>query len=216
MRGIVCISVLIAVCCSAAVAADNDIADDFRMYYRQQVATGSYQGPLDFLHDAATAHMDVEKLLKPSASRAVVIDHSNGYLQIDDSTGTDQILTMAVYRKRDGSLLLVAGSSNCADACDFAIQLYAASADGLRPVALDAVLPAIEPKEFIKPGHPMPNALASIAPSINYLPARIGTTLTLKPWYGYETEEQMDRATRSVIRNVVLYWDSKQGRFMRR
>jgi hypothetical protein len=60
----------------------------------------------------------------------------------------------------------------------------------------------------------MPKALAAAAPSINYLPARVGTTLTLKSWYGYGVEEQMDDGTRAAIRNVVLDWDAKQGRFV--
>jgi hypothetical protein len=60
----------------------------------------------------------------------------------------------------------------------------------------------------------MPNRLKSIAPSIDYLPARVGTTLTLKPWYGYEAEEQMSATERSAIRSVVLHWDRARGRFV--
>jgi hypothetical protein len=195
---------------TAAADAENSISDYFRMYYAQQVAGGAYQGPLDFLKDAG----GVDKALQPSASRRVTVDRANGYLQIDDSAGTDQTLTMAVYRKADGATLLVAGSSNCADACDFSVEFFLAGADGLRPVPRDDVVPAIDAKQFIKPGQPMPAALASVAPSVNYLPARIGTALTLAPWYGYEVEEQMSSVTRSVIRNVVLDWDARQGRFV--
>ena len=60
----------------------------------------------------------------------------------------------------------------------------------------------------------MPKALALIDPKIDYLPARVGTALTLKPWYGYETEEQMDAATRSAIQNVELRWDRDKGIFV--
>jgi hypothetical protein len=81
-------------------------------------------------------------------------------------------------------------------------------------MATDAVLPAIAPAQFIKRGQPMPKRLASITPKINYEPARVGTTLTLTPWYGYETEETMDRATRAAIRRIVLAWDATRGRFI--
>ena len=84
----------------------------------------------------------------------------------------------------------------------------------LLPVSSNTVFPPIGPKQFIKPGLAMPQRLASLTPAINYVPARVGTTLTLKPWYGYEAEEQMDRATRSAIRDVVLDWDARQGRFV--
>jgi len=196
--------------CAPAADAENSISDYFRMYYAQQVAGGAYKGPLDFLRDAA----GVDQALKPSASRRVMVDRAHGYLQIDDSAGTDQTLTMAVYRKTDGATLLVVGGSNCADACDFSVEFFAATADSLRSVPRDAVVPPIEAKQFIKPGHPMPKALASLEPSVNYLPARIGTTLTLAPWYGYEVEEQMSSVTRSAIRNVVIDWDAKQGKFV--
>ena len=193
-----------------AADAENSISDDFRMYYAQQIAGGAYQGPLDFLRDAA----GVDQALKPSASRRIIVDRANGYLRIDDSAGTDQTLTMAVYRKADGATLLVVGSSNCADACDFSVEFFAATSDSLRSVPRDTVIPSIEAKQFIKSGLPMPKALASIVPSVNYLPARIGTTLTVAPWYGYEVEEQMSSVTRSAIRNVVLAWDARQGRFV--
>ena len=195
-----------------AAKAENSISDYFRMYYARQVAAGAYRGPLDFLRDAGGA----DKAQKPSASRRVIVDRANGYLRIDDSAGTDQTLTMAVYRKADGATLLVVGSSNCADACEFSVEFFAATADSLGAIPRDAVIPSIEAKQFIEPGHPMPVALASIVPSVNYLPARIGTTLTLAPWYGYEVEEQMSSVTRSAIRNVVLDWDAKQGRFVGR
>jgi hypothetical protein len=81
-------------------------------------------------------------------------------------------------------------------------------------MATDAVLPAIAPAQFIKRGQPMPKRLASITPKINYEPARVGTTLTLTPWYGYEAEETMHRATRAAIRKVVLAWDATRGRFI--
>ena len=45
------------------------------------------------------------------------------------------------------------------------------------------------------------------------MPARVGTSLTLKPWYGYEVEEQMDKKTRAAIQDVVLNWDRISGRF---
>ena len=48
----------------------------------------------------------------------------------------------------------------------------------------------------------MPDRLKSIVPSIDYLPARQGTTLTLKPWYGYEAEEQMRGVERNAIKRV--------------
>ena len=56
-------------------------------------------------------------------------------------------------------------------------------------------------------------AVAKNAPSINYAPARIGTGLTLKPWYGYGTEETMDGKTREAIQNVELNRDYTTGRF---
>ncbi len=211
LRRAILIAAVVGVLFAGAPAADaeNSISDYFRMYYAQQVSGGGYKGPLDFLRDAGSA----DKALKTSASRRVIIDRPNAYLQIDDSAGTDQTLTMAVYRKADGATLLVVGSSNCADACDFSVEFFAATADSLRSIPRDAVVPSIEAKQFIKPGHPMPKALASIEPSVNYLPARIGTTLTLAPWYGYEVEEQMSSVTRSAIRNVVIDWDARQGRF---
>ena len=88
---------------------------------------------------------------------------------------------MAIYRKSDGSSLLAVGSSDCADACDFLIEFFVASSNRLQPVALDAVIPAINPAQFIKPGHPVPKVLAPVAPRINCLPAQVGTTLTLTP-----------------------------------
>lgn len=123
---------------------------------------------------------------------------------------------MALYLKTDRSPLLVVGASDCDDACDFSVEFFAVSNDRLRSVPSADVVPTIEPKEFIKPGHAMPKALASLVPSINYVPARVGNSLTLSPWYGYEVEEQMDRVTKAAIRrNLVLGWDGKQGRFVR-
>jgi hypothetical protein len=60
----------------------------------------------------------------------------------------------------------------------------------------------------------MPKALALIDPKIDYVPARVGTALTLRPSYGYEAEEQMDAATRSAIQSVELQWDHNQGIFV--
>lgn len=59
----------------------------------------------------------------------------------------------------------------------------------------------------------MPALLASIVPKVNYVPARVGTTLTVTPWYGYEAEAQMDSATHAAIRNVTLTWNRDTGRF---
>jgi hypothetical protein len=87
-------------------------------------------------------------------------------------------------------------------------------ASELQSVPLDTVILAIEPSQFIKPGHTMPKELASITPTIDYVPTRVGTTLTLKPWYGYEAEVQMESATRAAIGNVVLDWDAELGRFV--
>ncbi len=206
---------VVALCCATSGAfADRGIAEYFGIYYRQEITGGAYQGPLDFLRDAAAKHNTAETVLKPSQSRIVTIDRPNGYLRIDDSSNTDQTLTMAVYLKTDGTPILVAGSANCADGCTFAVQFYSAAADRLQPLPASGIVPAIEPRRFIRPGHDMPKALASITPKINYVPARVGTTLTLTPWYGYEAEEQMDKATRAAIRNLVLNWDGKQGRFV--
>lgn len=202
---------------SATQTSMIDIAECFKLYYRQQMASEQYQQPLTFLQTAAMAHADAETLLKAGPSRSVIVDRGNGYLRIDDTStsGTDQILTMAVYRKADGSLLLVVGGSDCDDACEFSVELFVASTDHLQPVPLHAVIPAIEPKRFIKPGQPMPKKLAANSPTINYVPARVGTALTLTPWYGYETEETMNSAARAAIRNLVLDWDAKEGRFVR-
>jgi hypothetical protein len=64
------------------------------------------------LPDAVAAHNGADRVLRPTISRSVLIDASNGYLRIDDSAGTDQVLTMAVYRRADGGLLLIADSSD--------------------------------------------------------------------------------------------------------
>ncbi len=198
-----------------ALAADSkaDIADYFKLYYEQQVLTAPAATVLEFLHDAAAAHQDSDQVLKPGAARAVIVDRRNGYLQIDDSSNTDQILTMALYRKADGSALIVVGTSDCADACDFTAQFFMPAGGDLKAVPRARVVPEIAPAQFIKPGRPMPKGLAEIEPKINYVPARIGTALTLKPWYGYEAEEQMDAATRSSIQDVELRWDRRKGIF---
>ncbi len=52
-------------------------------------------------------------------------------------------------------------------------------------------------------------------PTFNYVPARVGTALTLKPWYGYEAEEGMDAATRGAIKEVELKWERAQGVFVK-
>jgi hypothetical protein len=207
-------AVVILLLAVPAAAAGGDIAGFFAMYYEQQIAGAVYKGPLDFLRDAAARHAGSDKVLQSDASHAVTVDRANGYLQISDSAGTDQVLTMALYRKSDGGLVLAVGSSNCADACTFVVEFFAASGDRLLPLARDTIVPAIEPAQFLKPGQAVPKMLASRSPSINYVPARIGTTLTLKPWYGYEIEAQMDEATRRAIRDVALAWDRTQGRFL--
>jgi hypothetical protein len=164
------------------------------------------------------AHANAESVLKAGPTRWIMADRDNGYMRIDtisDSSGTDEILTMAAYRKADGNLLLVVGGSDCDDECEFSVEFFIASADHLQPVPRDAVIPAVQPSQFIKPGHPIPQKLAAEAPRINYLPARVGTALGLAPWYGYETEETMNHATRALIRTLVLDWDAKQGRFVR-
>lgn len=198
----------------AQMAYRADISSYFSSYYQQQVVDGADPGSLDFLRDAARSHQSALQVLKPSASRSVIVDRHSGYLQIDDSSGTDQILTMGVYDKADSGRIIVAGISDCADACDYAVEIFIANGARLKPLARTPILPVISPAQFIQPGHPMPKALASIEPKIDYLPARTGTTLTLKPWYGYEAEEQMDAATRSAIRNVTLEWDRNQGIFV--
>jgi hypothetical protein len=190
------------------------MAGYFESYYRQQIVGVTYRGPLDFLRDAAMAHKGASEVLRPNTNRSVLIDTPNGYLRIDDGAGTDQALTMAVYRRADGGRLLVVDSSNCADACDLSVEFFAPGAGRLDLVNRDAILPRIEPQQFVKPGHQMPERLKSIAPSIDYLPARQGTTLTLKPWYGYEAEEQMSATERSAIRSIVLQWDRERGCFV--
>ena len=188
----------------SAPAFSAGIGDLFTLYYKQQVASGTYKGPLDFLRDDSKGDS-----LANSDSRWAKVDRANGYLQLGNKLGTDQILTMGVYRKVDGSELLVVGSSNCADACSFSVEFFTVGVDRLQAVAPEAVLPTIAPTRFIKPGQTGPKN----APTINYLPARIGTSLTLKPWYGYEVEEQMDKKTRAAIQDVVLSWDRATGRF---
>ena len=103
------IALVVAMLLAISSARAESIADYFGLYYQ------SYQGQLAFLRDAVAAHMDAGKLLVPGTARSVVIDRANGYLRIDDSSDTDQTLTMAAYRKSDGGLLLVVGSADCAD-----------------------------------------------------------------------------------------------------
>ena len=194
---------LLLALCGALPASAADIADYFKLYYLQQIAPNPNGDVLDFLREGP------DQALTASASRAVTIDRANGYLQVRDSAGTDQVLTMAVYRKADGGQLLVVGSSECADACNFSVEFLAVAGDRERPVALETVMPAIDPARFIKTGRTGPTN----APKINYVPARVGTTLTLKPWYGYEVEEQMKKEMRAAIQDVVLTWDSGSGRF---
>ena len=43
---------------SATRTSMIDIAECFKLYYRQQTASGQYQQPLSFLQTAATAHAD--------------------------------------------------------------------------------------------------------------------------------------------------------------
>jgi hypothetical protein len=198
LRGLALLSML---CCALPVQA-ADIADYFG-YYMQTVQLSAKRSVLDFLQD------DGENALKASPSREVTIDRANGYLQISDSAGTDQVLTMAVYRKADGSPFVVVGASNCADGCTFSVQFCDVVGDHLSSVPRDSVIPAIEPVRFIKPGMAGPTN----EPKVNYVPARVGTTLTLKPWYGYEVEEQMKKPTRAAIQDVVLTWDPTSGRF---
>ena len=144
-------AVAIALLCIVSPAcAATDIVTCFGLYYQQEIIATSYQGPLDFLRDSH--HATAQEVLKASATRAVIADQRNGYLQIDDSSGTDQVLTMAIYRKADGSSVLVVGSSNCADACTFAVQFFSISDWHLVEIAPDAIVPSIAPAQFIKPG----------------------------------------------------------------
>jgi len=195
--------------------AAEDIVGYFKQYYQQEVAGTSYKGPLDFLGNAATQHLSADQVLKTSNSRAVIEDLRNGYLQISDSSDTDETLTMAIYRKADGSPLIVVGSSDCADGCSFAVEFFGVSGDRLMPIPKNAVVPEITAADFVKPGRQTPPHFASFTPDMNYIPARIATSLTVSPWYGYEAEEQTDQKARSAIRDVVLSWDKSQGRFVK-
>jgi hypothetical protein len=196
------LALLLALCCALPASA-ADITDYFRLYHAQHVAPSKLARVLDFLDEAP------DKILTASPSRQVTIDRANGYLQVIDSAGADQVLTIALYRKADGGQLLAVGGSNCADACNFSIEFFAISGDRLQAVDRDAVVPAVELARFIKPGSTGPGN----APTINYVPARIGTSLTLKPWYGYEVEAQMSKTTRAALQDVVLEWDRGSGRF---
>jgi hypothetical protein len=200
---------------ASAANPPADIVDYFKMYYGGQVAKSRNGEPLEFLRDAAGNHASAGQVLKPGASRSVIVDRRNGYLQIADGSNTDQVLTMAVYSKADGDRLIVAGTSDCADACDFTVEFFVPDNSGLKAVPSRPVIPTISPAEFIKAGHAMPKALVGLEPKINYVPARVGTALTLKPWYGYEVEEVMDAATRGAIQNVELRWDRGKGVFVK-
>ena len=154
-------------------------------------------------------------MLKPGATRAVIVDRRNGYLGISDSSGTDQELTMAFYTMAGGWRLVVVGRSDCADGCNFLAQFFSADGGGLKPVPRQSVMPAVGPSDFIRADHPIPKALVGLELKINYVPARVGTALTLQPWYGYEVEEGMDAATRGAIQDVELKWERAQGMFVK-
>lgn len=188
------------------------IIDYFKVYYATEVTAPTTSAP-QFLRDASASHKTAEQMLKPADSRTVIVDAHNGHIQISDSSNTDRVLTMAFYTRADASRLIVVGSSDCADGCDFGVQFFVYGGDVLKPVPRSSVIPPLDAGRFIKLGRPMPRVLAGIQPKINYVPARVGTGLTLKPCYGYEIEEQMDPATRGAIRDVVLQWDRSKGAF---
>jgi hypothetical protein len=181
----------------AVPASAADIVDQFKAYL------STYKGDFEFLQAGA------DKALVASKMREVTVDRPNGYLRIYDGAGTDRILTMADYRKADGGEVLVVGTSDCADGCDFTIEFFAVAANDLKPLATETMVPTIAPSRFIKPGRTGPTN----EPKINYVPARVGTSLTVKPWYGYEVEEQMPKPVRESLQDVVLDWDRAQGRF---
>lgn len=193
MRGLVLIAALLW----AAPASAADIVDHFKAYL------AIYKGTFEFLQVGA------DKALTSGPESEAVINRANGYIQIIGRAGTDRVLTMADYHKADGGEVLVVGSSDCADACDFTIEFFSAAATGLQPLAKETMVPEVAPSRFIKSGCTGPTN----APTINYVPARIGTSLTLKPWYGYEVEEQMSKAVRDSLQDVVLSWDRVHGRF---
>ena len=197
---------------AAASVANLSIVDYFKLYYGSQV-THPEAGAAEFLRNAAANHESADQVLKPAASRELIVDPRHGYLQIADSSNTDQVLTMAFYTRADGNRLIIAATSDCADACDFAVQFFVPGSGGMKEVARQSVVPPVGSSQFIKPGHPIPKALVGAEPKVNYVPARVGTSLTLKPWYGYEIEEQMDPATRGAIRDVALRWDRAKGAF---
>ena len=97
------ICLLTSLICGKGIALASDGIDDyFKLYYQQQTASGQYQQSLDFLRTAAMAHANAESLLKAGPTRWIMVDRDNGYLRIDtasDSSGTDEILTMAAYRQ---------------------------------------------------------------------------------------------------------------------
>jgi hypothetical protein len=144
---------------ASAGATPADIVDYFRVYYQTQVANAPEFAALDFLRSAAANHVAVTDVLKPGATRAVVVDRRNGYLRISDSSATDQELTMAFYTTAGGRRLVVVGGSACADGCDFLMQFFSADGGGLKPVPRQSVMPPVGPSDFIKAGHPIPKAL---------------------------------------------------------
>jgi hypothetical protein len=211
---------LIPALSSAARAAEvkPNIVDYFRIYYEQEIVKRPHAEVLEFLRNAAAAREAPEQVLAPGKAHFVTVDPRHGYLQIDDGSNTDEILTMAFYTRSDGSRLIVAAASDCDDACDFDVKFFTPADGSLKPVARERVIPPISAAQFIKPGRAMPAALAGVEPNVNYVPARIGTTMTLKPWYGYEVEERMqdqkDTVTRSAIRDIELRWDRNKGVFV--
>lgn len=214
MRSLAALFVLLLPYATAAQQPATDIVLAFRLYYDQQVVP-DYSGPLDLLSDAVAAHVAAERVIAASASREVVIDKPNGYLQISDSSSTDQTLTLALYRRVEGPPLLVVESANCADACKFQVQFFDVTGGKLLAVPQTALVPSVAATEFIEPAKTAPAAIEGASPAVDYQPARNGTSLILKPWYGYEIEEKLDDAGRASIREVELKWDRAQGRFIR-
>jgi hypothetical protein len=201
-----------------AAGVKADIVDYFRLYYQQEIVEQPDAQVLEFLGNAAMGKQTPEQVLTPGAARRVIVDRGHGYLQIDDGSNTDQILTMTFYTKSNGSRLIVVAASDCDDACDFDVKFFTPADGYLIPVARQRVMPSIGAALFLKRGRPMPAALAGVEPKVNYVPSRVGTTMTLKPWYGYEVEERMqeqkDTVTRSAIRDIKLRWDRNQGVFV--
>ncbi len=61
----------------ATSAFAADITDDFRLYYKQQVAAGGYKGPLDFLRDDGNGDS-----LTDSCSRWAKLDRASGRFEL--------------------------------------------------------------------------------------------------------------------------------------